>query len=767
MKTLFRTFLIVAGFISGMAAHGTPLPNGVDPANLGKGDWIWDIPSCKTALGVSTPAAVLDYEKAKGMQWVTVKCGDGGSIWSQFDSSLVSHAHAIGLKIFGWGFAYGSDVTGEINVAKNCLALGADGFIIDAESAYEKLAGNGAAATNYCAGIRAAYPNTFLAHAPFPYITLHSGFPYLAFGIYCDAVMPQDYWSDLGVSPTKMVSDTDTQWKNWQNALTGSNRNAIKPIVPIGQGYNYSSTKITPGSEITTFVDTLKADASPATSGGYKGVSFWSCQHHTSDQWSAIGAETIGSPSNIPSAPTNLVALARSSTLVTLTWGDTSTNETGFKIERAAGAPSGFVQTTAVNLNVTSYSDTGLAPSTTYYYRIRASNTNGNSDYTTISSTTTSNSTPVLAAIADQTVDVLQTMVISNSTTDADGSITNPVTDFETDAVGSSPMFRVPSYSSTTSGFIGTNVTSSAAVTSTFPTGHAGTNVLKATWAFATGTTNPWLRLTTFNATTLPNPIVDFTKVVQFDVYCDKAIKLALGLRETNTTGAIGTDGGTTGTIEFAGATTNPDGSPAPTRTISANTWTTLKFNLPSEPIAAFTGNGILSTTTGKGVLEHLAVVPAGGSGTYNLYLDNFNVVKLNALTYSLVSGAPTGMSINPTNGILTWTPTSSQGPATYSVSVKVTDNGTPPLSNTKTFNVTVNKLTNAPVAAVPMTNDHFHAQFAVNPGVSYAVQVSTNLSDPSAWTTILTTNPATATVEFVDPNPADFTNCFYRILLQ
>ena len=40
------------------------LDNGVDPANLGKGDWLWQMPSCETALGVSTVQGVIDYEKS-------------------------------------------------------------------------------------------------------------------------------------------------------------------------------------------------------------------------------------------------------------------------------------------------------------------------------------------------------------------------------------------------------------------------------------------------------------------------------------------------------------------------------------------------------------------------------------------------------------------------------------------------------------------------------------------------------------------------------
>jgi streptogramin lyase len=58
-------------------------------------------------------------------------------------------------------------------------------------------------------------------------------------------------------------------------------------------------------------------------------------------------------------------------------------------------------------------------------------------------------------------------------------------------------------------------------------------------------------------------------------------------------------------------------------------------------------------------------------------------------LTYSLDS-APAGASIDPNSGIFTFTPT--EAPGTYPVTVRVTDNGTPALSDTTSFNIIVTK---------------------------------------------------------------------------
>src|SRR2546427_5095269 len=72
-----------------------------------------------------------------------------------------------------------------------------------------------------------------------------------------------------------------------------------------------------------------------------------------------------------------------------------------------------------------------------------------------------------------------------------------------------------------------------------------------------------------------------------------------------------------------------------------------------------------------------------------------------NTLTFALVS-APTGMTINPASGAISWTPTEAQGPSTNVVSVSVTDNGVPALSVTNTFPVKVNEVNLAPVLTVP-----------------------------------------------------------------
>src|SRR5205814_2845720 len=65
--------------------------------------------------------------------------------------------------------------------------------------------------------------------------------------------------------------------------------------------------------------------------------------------------------------------------------------------------------------------------------------------------------------------------------------------------------------------------------------------------------------------------------------------------------------------------------------------------------------------------------------------------LPINSLTFRLGDGAPAGAAVDAASGVFTWTPTEAQGASNYVISVIVTDNGVPPLSDSKTFHVQVN----------------------------------------------------------------------------
>ncbi len=62
----------------------------------------------------------------------------------------------------------------------------------------------------------------------------------------------------------------------------------------------------------------------------------------------------------------------------------------------------------------------------------------------------------------------------------------------------------------------------------------------------------------------------------------------------------------------------------------------------------------------------------------------------------------PPGAVINTNTGVLIWTPTEAQGPATNTITIAVTDNGIPPLSITKDFTVIVREVNTRPSLTVP-----------------------------------------------------------------
>lgn len=89
-----------------------------------------------------------------------------------------------------------------------------------------------------------------------------------------------------------------------------------------------------------------------------------------------------------PAPATNLAAVAVSSTQINLMWSDNSIDEQGFRIDRSLDGTN-FAELATVNPNVTTFSDTGLTPNTTYFYRVLAFNNFGNSAPSNIAADTT------------------------------------------------------------------------------------------------------------------------------------------------------------------------------------------------------------------------------------------------------------------------------------------------------------------------------------------------------------------------------------------
>ncbi|MDQ6915143.1 MAG: fibronectin type III domain-containing protein, partial [Actinomycetota bacterium] len=110
-------------------------------------------------------------------------------------------------------------------------------------------------------------------------------------------------------------------------------------------------------------------------------------------------AGTGGAPPSAPapSPPSGLTATTANSGRVDLTWTDNSNNETNFVVERDTSSSFASPTVATVGADVSSYADTGLSPSTTYYYRVKAKNATGPSAYSNVASATTSPPPPPAA----------------------------------------------------------------------------------------------------------------------------------------------------------------------------------------------------------------------------------------------------------------------------------------------------------------------------------------------------------------------------------
>ena len=152
---------------------------------------------------------------------------------------------------------------------------------------------------------------------------------------------------------------------------------------------------------------------------------FHACSNKLPEQNLNSNSSSNSNNESIPFTPNQLNVVAVSSNQINLTWIDSSTNETGFKIERAfsnsgpfsSGSGPGTFSTIAnLAANTQSYSDLNLTANTVYYYRVSAFNTAGSSQVSQAlsASTQTAPSSPPVAPANLQAVATAPTLVNLN-----------------------------------------------------------------------------------------------------------------------------------------------------------------------------------------------------------------------------------------------------------------------------------------------------------------------------------------------------------------
>ena len=176
----------------------------------------------------------------------------------------------------------------------------------------------------------------------------------------------------MAAAPTSGVAPLNVSFDG------GSSSDADGSIVSYAWNFGDSAT----GSGVTT-------NHTYSVSGTYSArLTVTDNQGASSSSTATIQVNTI--PPTIPAAPSNLLASALSKTQISLSWTDNSANETGFRIERCAGANcTNFIEITTVGANIKNYTNTGLKRNTTYRYRVRAFNSAGASAYSNTATATT------------------------------------------------------------------------------------------------------------------------------------------------------------------------------------------------------------------------------------------------------------------------------------------------------------------------------------------------------------------------------------------
>ena len=195
----------------------------------------------------------------------------------------------------------------------------------------------------------------------------------------------------------------DSGYSNVVNATTSPNTYRISGVITHG-GVAFAGVSVA-----------LDGSATPATTNGNGNYSFIGALDGGSYTLTPSKAGYVFSPASqlvtvsggdlaattfvataeaAPVAPSGLAATAVSASQINLTWVDNSNNEDGFSIERKIGSGGTYAQIGTVAADAAANPDTNLSSSTSYYYRVKASNEVGDSYSAEVIYTTAAVPTP-------------------------------------------------------------------------------------------------------------------------------------------------------------------------------------------------------------------------------------------------------------------------------------------------------------------------------------------------------------------------------------
>jgi hypothetical protein len=136
------------------------------------------------------------------------------------------------------------------------------------------------------------------------------------------------------------------------------------------------------------------------------------------------------------------------------------------------------------------------------------------------------------------------------------------------------------------------------------------------------------------------------------------------------------------------------------------------------------------------------------------------------ALTFALLAGATnaTLTQVNNTSANFSFRPLVTQANTMNNFTLQVSDNGTPPLSTTQSFSVTVNPLSTPGIGSISFAGGHFSFNVSGQSGPDYEIQISTNLTQP--WSSVFITNSPSVPFVWTDTGTSNSPQRFYRVKL-
>jgi len=225
---------------------------------------------------------------------------------------------------------------------------------------------------NVTSGVSVTLVNSWDGHNPNGYNTGNNS------GIYPDAVMTSSMFLQNGVARTVQINGLNAT-KTYDFTFYASRMG----VADVRNTIYSSGTKSAILNASGNMSNTAKLTGLKPNASGQISVSV---VQQSGSAFAYLGAmvireyEPIIVPT-VPEAPTGLISQVLSRTSIKLNWQDMSNDETGFEIHRSVSNNGNYALLTTVGPGVTTFTNTGLATSTQYYYRVRAVNGVGPSPF--------------------------------------------------------------------------------------------------------------------------------------------------------------------------------------------------------------------------------------------------------------------------------------------------------------------------------------------------------------------------------------------------